>query len=140
MTQVINKTPHDLHFYDNNNNCYLTIEGSESPARVQVQTKPVTSAWQDCREGIEGYHEYQVTIPVQGLNTNSDGIPITENSYGEVENLPSLQKDTIYVVSMMVANACPDRNDLYIVNETVRDERGRIIGAKSLAKNPNCQF
>lgn len=34
---------------------------------------------------------------------------------------------------MLVANAVPHRNDVFIVDDTVRDDEGRIIGAKALA-------
>lgn len=63
-----------------------------------------------------------------------DGITITKNKYGEVENLPPYENGIWYIVSAMVANAMPEREDLLIPNESVRDEHGRIIGCRSLAR------
>ena len=64
------------------------------------------------------------------------GIPISKTSFGQCKNLPDKKAGIIYVVSALVCLACPNRKDFYIPNETVRDEAGRIIGCKSLAKNP----
>jgi len=60
-------------------------------------------------------------------------VPIHQNKYGIVTNLPDSQQDTIYIVSALVAQAVPDRPDVFIVDDTVRDGHGRIIGAKALA-------
>lgn len=59
---------------------------------------------------------------------------MTTTSYGDVENLPAPEPETIYVVSSIVAQRVPERNDVYIPNESVRDESGRIIGCRSLGK------
>jgi len=62
-------------------------------------------------------------------------IPITVNTYGDAIDLPSPKENTIFIVSKMVAEAMKGiRNDLYIVNDSVRDENNRIIGCKSLAQ------
>ena len=60
------------------------------------------------------------------------GIPITRTVMGEVEGLPHQKKDTILIVSRIIAEALPQRDDLFIPNETVRDEKGQIIGCRSL--------
>ena len=52
---------------------------------------------------------------------------------GEVSDLPDPQPDTIFVVSALVAQAVPDRQDVFIVDDAVRDDQGRIIGARALA-------
>lgn len=65
---------------------------------------------------------------IQGTN-----IPITETRFGEVTGLPEPEENTILIVSRIVAEAVAlTRIDCFIVNETVRDECGRIIGCKSL--------
>ena len=61
-------------------------------------------------------------------------VDIMEKSFLEVEGLPEPKKDTYYVVSALVAGAAKNRNDLLIPNDIVRDEKGRIIGCRSLAK------
>jgi len=61
------------------------------------------------------------------------GIPISISVFGDVVGLPEPRRGTIYIVSLMVANACPNRVDLAIVNETMRDASGQIVGARSLS-------
>lgn len=64
---------------------------------------------------------------------NIDGIPVNMVNYGEIYGLPEPEKDTIYIVSAIVAQRA-NRDDCYIVDETVRDEQGRIIGCTALAR------
>ena len=53
-------------------------------------------------------------------------------------SIPEKVKGTIYIVSAMVANAFPDRNDFVMVAKTVRDDNGRIIGCTAFASaTPN---
>jgi len=61
-------------------------------------------------------------------------IDIMEKSFNEVEGLPEPQEDTYYIVSALVAGAAKNRDDLLIPNDIVRDEAGRIIGCRNLAK------
>lgn len=63
-----------------------------------------------------------------------NGIPLTRTTYGDVINLPAPQENTIYIVSTLVAQACADRDDLFIPNEIVRDENGKVLGCKSFGR------
>ena len=61
------------------------------------------------------------------------GIPISEPVFGDVMNLPEPRRGTLYIVSMTTVDALPQRRDLVGVNETLRDDAGRVIlGAQSL--------
>jgi len=54
-----------------------------------------------------------------------------------IEGLPEPQKDAIYIVSAIAAQVIStkrDRDDVYIVDDSVRDGNGKIIGVKALAK------
>ncbi len=64
-----------------------------------------------------------------------DGIPITSTVFGEVQDMPEYVQDTYLIVSRMVLAALPNRKDLLVPNELVRNEKGQIIGCRSLAKN-----
>jgi hypothetical protein len=66
-----------------------------------------------------------------------DGIPITTTTFGEVTGLPGKKDGTFIIVSRLLCAACPHRDDLLIVDQTVRNDVGRIIGCTSFAKNPN---
>jgi hypothetical protein len=62
------------------------------------------------------------------------GTPITKAVFGKTTNLPPFEKDTFLIVSRMVQEGNLSRTDLLSPNELVRDEKGRIIGCKSLSR------
>lgn len=53
---------------------------------------------------------------------------------GPIEGLPLPQADTLYIVSVIVAEAAPLRYDLRVPGRQARDEQQRIIGAESLER------
>lgn len=64
-----------------------------------------------------------------------NGIAINRRIFGQVSGLPEPQDDVFYIVSAIVAQAVRGlRNDCLVVDETIRDEAGRIVGCKSLAR------
>lgn len=69
-----------------------------------------------------------------------DDLPIVKKTFGNVYGLPeSVPNDTILIVSSLTAQAAkahkhPLCDRLYIVNDTVRDENGRIVACTSLAQ------
>lgn len=109
---IRNLTPHDIVFVSEGGK-ELVVKPSGSIARVSVTTE------------ITGY----MSVITESGETLV--IPITENVYGEVENLPVADGGTIFIVSQIVASRVPNRRDVYIPNESVRDEQGRIIGCRS---------
>ena len=60
------------------------------------------------------------------------GIPLTRTKFGEPEGLPNFKQGRFYIVSQLVKSALPDRTDLLVPAELVRDEKGNIIGCCSL--------
>lgn len=60
------------------------------------------------------------------------GIPIFKTELGAVENLPEKATSTILIVSRMVKDACPGRDDLFSPSGLIRDEGGNIIGCEGL--------
>lgn len=62
-----------------------------------------------------------------------DGIPVFRNTYGKPEGLPEPQEGTYYIVSALLAQAVPEREDVLITSNPIRDEAGRIIGCGALA-------
>lgn len=105
MANIINLTPHSIVIVDDANNIIRTINPSGTIARVSAKT---------VRSG------------------EFDGIPLTRTEFGEVVDLPEPTEDTVYVVSSLVASRVPERADVLIPNESVRDEKGRIVGCRSL--------
>ena len=102
---IMNCTPHAINIMDSERKEILTLEPSGICPRCSVERKKVGDI---------------------------NGIPINKSVFGDVYDLPSPQPDTIYIVSRLVAEATR-REDLYIVDDAVRDENGRIIGCRALA-------
>ena len=108
---IINLTPHAL---------FLMPAGPTGPV-VTIPPSGLVARCVTSRVQVD-------TITVDGVT-----IPVNRTQFGEVTGLPDPQPDTIYVVSALVAQAVPDRQDVFIVDDAVRDEQGRIIGARALA-------
>lgn len=71
------------------------------------------------------------TVDVDGLT-----VPVTEVQFGALAGLPARQDETLYLVSAITAQAAKalGRSDVVMIDDTVRDETGRIIGARALAR------
>ena len=112
--QILNLTPHNVVIVSEGEEV-VTYSPEPTAARVSVQTVQV------------------------GKITDQFGnrIPVTRSVYGKVTNLPEQKNGTAYIVSLLVAKAAKeegrDISDLFIPNETVRDEQGRIVGCQSVA-------
>lgn len=116
---VINCTPHDVAIY-NTTDCilhdgslYLREEGEEypEPLRVYLAVKEPARA-----------------TFVQRPTGRADGILIYRWFPDEIVNLPEPKPYTYYIVSKMVAQACPERKDLIFPGTLVRNESGDVVG------------
>lgn len=107
--KIVNLTPHALNFLDAENRVMLTVPSSGVARAAQR------------RENIG-------TIDADGVT-----LPVTRSVFGAVDGLPAPEAGTIYVVSAITAQAVPEREDVLIVDDSVRDENGRIIGVRGLA-------
>lgn len=83
------------------------------------------------------------TFPSEGLirlqaTTVADepiaGIPTSYTAFGEPQGLPPFEEGTYYIVSQLVKSALPERADLLVPAEVVRDEQGNIVGCRSLGR------
>ena len=111
MKKIINLTPHSIVFFDDAGNKVLTVEPSGLVARCAVDRVQVD------------------TVTVDGIS-----VPVNQTRFGKVENLPEPQEGTIFIVSALTAQAVPEREDVFITDDAVRDEQGRIIGCRALAR------
>ena len=102
---ILNMTPHSVNIIGDDNKIIKTFD-SVGIARCSQQT-----------------------VTIGDIN----GIPLTTTSFGDVIDLPAPQDGVFFIVSRLVLSACPDRNDLLVPNDLVRDDNGNIIGAKSFA-------
>ena len=105
MAKIINLTPHSLNIYSREGKLIEEIPSS----------------------GIVRVSEEKERIG------EINGIPLVKKTFTESEGLPEPVKDTLYFVSIIVAQANPSRDDLILSSELVRDENGRIIGCSEFA-------
>lgn len=61
-----------------------------------------------------------------------DGIWVTRVTFKDVVGLPDKQDGVGYIVSRIVAAACPERDDLFYPGPTIKDEQGDVKGCKGL--------
>lgn len=106
-TKIVNLTPHAITFYAPDGQTVIQTVPSSGIARA-AQTREVMG--------------------------DINGIPVSKTAYGAVDGLPAPEPGTIYVVSVLTAQAATDRDDLYIVDDLVRDASGAIMGCKALAQ------
>lgn len=103
---LVNLTPHAINIIAETT---ITIPPSGQVARVTTAKKVVAH------------------IVVENLS-----VPINTTLLGSIENLPPQQPNTFYIVSLIVAQLAR-RNDLLVVDETIRNSEGQIIGCKAFA-------
>ena len=73
----------------------------------------------------------RVSVETQKIEGNFP-IPLSISKFSEtITGLPEEEPGVFLIVSRMVAEALPKRNDLLVVNETTRDQEGRIDGCSS---------
>ena len=106
--EIINCTPHPITVVDADNNVILALPKGEVVPRLSQSTKKVAMI---------------------------KGIPITETTFGETQDLPAPNKGVFLVVSRLVLSANLDRTDLLVPNDLARDSNGNIVGCKSFARN-----
>ena len=111
----VNLTPHDITIVQDGD-VVATIPKSGNVARCATERNVVG------------------TISVDGVE-----IPMTEVVLGEVAGLPEPNEGTAYIVSLAVATRASQDgrvDDIFVPDDTVRDEDGRIIGCQALARQP----
>lgn len=101
----VNLTPHEVCFVTESGN--VVVPASGTLARVSTSNETID---------------------------NIDGIPVKKTVYGEVEGLPNPEANTVYLVSSLVASRVNNRDDVLVPADFIRDEKGVIIGAKSLSR------
>ena len=107
MTNLINMTPHPIFIVDAEGNKLQTILPSGNTIRLTQRTERVTAI---------------------------NGIPISNTVYRDALGLPHFQEETYYIVSQLIKTALPQRTDLLVPAEMLRDANGNIIGCQSLGQ------
>jgi hypothetical protein len=106
MEKLINMTPHAISIVTAEGQIIKTI--SASGGSVRLKTSTVST-------GVE-----------------VDGVRLSKTVFGEPEGLPEAVEGTYIIVSQLVKTALPQRLDLLVPAEVVRDPQGNILGCQSL--------
>ena len=104
--KIINLTPHPINLVSNDGRLIDTIEPSGNVARISVQHETV------------------------GELCN---VPLVKSVYGEIEGLPEPIEGVWYIVSGMVKSALPERKDLVVPAQLVRDDSGNVVGCAAFS-------
>lgn len=104
MKTIVNMTPHDVVMYGNDNRAFCTFPASGKLIRLSQKNEIVGDI---------------------------NGIPTIKVVFGEPKGLPKYNPDIVYIVSAFVKSALPDRVDLVVPSDPVRDPDGRIIGCRA---------
>ena len=108
MTTIVkNATPHAVKMCGENNEVLRTFEPTGVIPRCSVTRKQIGEL---------------------------DGVPINTSVFGAVEGLPEPEEGVVWIVSRVVAEAAKERDDLLVTDDAVRDDQGRIIGCRALAR------
>lgn len=110
--RLVNLTPHPVRVLDAHDRLLQEFPPTPPPARLTEE------------------HRLEGVVPGTHL-------PLLRIGHGRVENLPSPTAGTWYIVSRLVANACPDRDDLLVPALVVRDAHGNPTGCRALARGPS---
>lgn len=103
---IRNMTPHQIHILNDNLVIYKTFWPA-GLVRLKVSTEKLDEL---------------------------EGIPTSRTIFGEADGLPEEEEGTFIIVSQMVQSALPERKDLLIPAEIERNERGTILGCRSLGR------
>lgn len=110
MSTIVNLTPHPITLG------LLTLPPAGPPARAGEWVEPADPITAD----------------------DGTAIPTSWVTYTRLDDLPAPAPDVYYVVSLVVAQAAAATHrttaDLLTPGEQIRDDKGRIIGCKSLAR------
>ena len=109
--KLINLTPHTVRLLDEDGNVLVEIEPSGEVARVSEDVSEAGSVLVDGKK-----------------------VPVSDVKTGTVSGLPGRGHGVLLIVSRAVALAVPERDDLVVPFPLVRDENGRVVGARGLAR------
>ena len=104
---IINMTPHPIYVLEKDSSCLK--EAFPTMGIIRVNTK---------------------VTPCPSIN----GIPTSITEFGKAEGLPEERQRQFFIVSQLVKSACPDRFDLLVPTDVVRNADGNIIGCRTLGR------
>ncbi len=102
---IYNKTPHDVVILTEDIKEIQRLKAEKGAVRLGAEVKKVG---------------------------NIGGVPITKTTFKEAQGLPAYKEGVYYIVSQLVKTSLPQRKDLLVPAQILRDSKKRIIGCMSL--------
>lgn len=122
---IINCTPHDVDIYTPSG-CYMR-DGCLYRRDDEIEFPQPVRTYPAAKEPTRA-------IFAQKVEDMADGFLVYRWFPEEVVNLPEPEPDTYYIVSKMLAQACPERKDLIFPGTVVRDTDGHIVGCVDFSR------
>lgn len=116
---IINCTPHDVSIY-NTADCYM-YNGSLYLREGDEEYPEPLSVYPAAKNPARAIYERRIA-------GGADGCLICRRTPREIIGLPEPKKGTYYIVSKMLAQACPERKDLISPGTVVRNGSGDVVG------------
>lgn len=116
---IINCTPHDVCIY-NTTDCYM-YSGSLYLREGDEEHPEPLSVYPAANEPARVHF-------VQGDPGTADGILVYRWAPYGITGLPDAKPGTYYIVSKILAQACPEREDLIFPGTLVRNGSGDVVG------------
>jgi agmatine/peptidylarginine deiminase len=110
---LLNMTPHAVNILNDDNTVNTIIEPSGRTIRLKQDTVNAGFTVDDIPVTITKYHVDFV---------------VSDEAIG----LPNYELGVFYIVSQLVKNALPEREDLLVPAQIVRDTNNNILGCRSL--------
>ena len=108
--RIVNLTPREVKIVDGGNNVVAVFPS----------------------DGVAWVSQYDVLVD------EINSIPVVKTEFGEVLGLPEPAEDTVFIVSRITVEVARARglntDDLLITSGAVRDDQGRIVGCRALAR------
>lgn len=117
---IVNLTPHDVAIY-NTTVCIL------NSGRLYLHEKADMEYPEPLRVYPAANEPARVHF-VQGDPGTADGILVYRWAPYGITGLPDAKPDTYYIVSKMLAQACPEREDLIFPGTVVYDAEDHVVG------------
>lgn len=122
---IINCTPHEVAIYSAAD-CYMR-DGCLYRREDEIEFPQPFRTYPAAKKPARVNFAARVTF-AQDPAGMAEGIIFYRWYLDEIVNLPEPKPGTYYIVSKMVAQACPKREDLIFPGTVVRDADGHIVG------------
>ena len=129
--EIVNLTPHAIDLYKGKTLC-ISIAPSGLKLRVpNPLNEPIGDVYVKANDNDASVNNYVFQI-LRKVFASEPAVLIDEQN-NVIGPLPVAEDGKFYIVSRIAAMAMPERTDLLMVDGTIRDDTGRIIGCTGFA-------